>query len=555
MQRQFGASSQPNASVGTIFTAVVLSLGLGWALSYALGSIFEKKPKRLGKPKRRRALDDDIDRFDPYEDDDDFELEFMPAEKTAAMAAGQGRAGRMVEGVRRLPWGEYGHKARAGAGQVGKFASKHGQRAGKFARTKAAPWAQDQARRAGQYAQTTAAPWAKAQAKRAGDWSWEQAKRGYKAVEEAPYSDYRRAVESKLDRAEKWVAGGPPSLPARMTVPSPPSTFGTRPTLPAPAPPAFGQARSKTWVSPGTTLIGDEPGSAVPNRRRRGKRGKRGEGGRDSKSAGSVEGRARAYLSDIVKYSRSTDMEYLDPRRVISMAEKGMKRAFGDKKPAAGRLIQKKLQGHPANVSHALLMFATNEMPGAFDEAFTQRGPGRDRRPRTEYKRSKLGSRGRSARTYGRKTSKRKGKRTSSPRKPKRRPKGRFRAPRQDEARGGRKSGWGTGSAPTTYRTDWKGYLGGTRPDDPEFKAIKRALNKTKRAIEDGTVWKRAAEKYVVPAITRHPGLGDSESFSEILRFLKREDAKSQGLASFSWSVQDRRWLARAIDRGVESKR
>ena len=427
MQKQFGATSQPDASAGTLIAAVVLSLGLGWALSYALGSVItRKRPPRLKAAHWPEPEWDDDEYGGGYDDgydggyddgyddgydggyDGDYDLALMPPDRTAAMvqrAKGAGRwgkhkAGKMVEGVRRLPWGHYGQAAKAGAGKAGRYAQK-----------KVVPWAKTRAEQAGEFARTKASPWAKKHAKRAGQWGWDKAKRGYQAAADAPYSEYRRAVESKLDRAQRWVAGEPSRLlpphsdfATRDTEIGPEPTFATRPTIFA-QPAGFRPPdRSKTWISPGATLIGDEPGSAVPNRRRRGKRG---GGDSDSESAGSVEGRARAYLSDIVRYSRSTDMEYLDPRRVISMAEKGMKRAFGDKNPAAGRLIQKKLQGHPANVSHALLMFATNAMPGSFDEAFTQRGPGRDRRPRTEYKRSKVRSRGRSARTYGRKTSKR----------------------------------------------------------------------------------------------------------------------------------------------------
>lgn len=379
-------------SVGTWVATLALVLGLGWALSFGIESII-KKPKtpRLRMAKKRDLEDEEFDEIIrwviEHAGDENDDLPLPPRPRSDLRSAKQKVERRLVqahEGVRRLPWSEYHSKARVGL--------EHSKQ---FAREKALPWAKSGVTRAGEWADAgqraleprleKAELWmgskltqAEKRAAQAGKQAWAKAKKGYQAAADAPYSEYRRAVEDKLDRAEAWVAGRPKALPPAS------SDFATRDTVWAPPPypqrdteigtppfsprrtvvgtPYFESAPSRssgTWISPGQTM--------VANKRKRGSKGKRA-----ARSYSGKGGSALSYLDELRKYSRSADMECLDPKRVMSIGQRAAKKAYADGNSQAGKkitsLIRKK---GPYFSPSELLYFATSEMPGAWDEAFT----------------------------------------------------------------------------------------------------------------------------------------------------------------------------------------
>ena len=95
--------------LGTVLVSITLAIGLSYPISHVIGQFKASGPRRLSR------YDDDIDDFDEFDD-----IHVRPAARKARRLAGEGarwtskQARRGVDGVRRLPWGDYGEQAKLG---------------------------------------------------------------------------------------------------------------------------------------------------------------------------------------------------------------------------------------------------------------------------------------------------------------------------------------------------------------------------------------------------------------------------------------------------------
>jgi hypothetical protein len=299
-------SNQPGQplSVGAMMGLVAVCIATAVVGSYGLTAVLGKKGRRP------RQLPEDIDDYDfddldamessarrqyePYDDydyegdypeyDPQLELELMgddyddyddyeeapPTRKKRFGGAGRlakrtgawtGRqAKRGYEGVRRLPWGQYAKTAR-------------GTAKGGYERVRDLPW-----REYGKKAKEKASygsQWVGAK----GIQAYDKGARAYKKLDEAGWEQERKRSRARAKAYELSTASTGRS-PRTERMPS-----AARPTLPgSPAMSAVSPSRSsaKTWVSAGTTQIGDDDvikphrildvdTKVTPNRRRKAK--------------------------------------------------------------------------------------------------------------------------------------------------------------------------------------------------------------------------------------------------------------------------------------------